>query len=703
MNFEKYCPYPCYPAQKIIMQEIFDALTTEKLYLLEGACGTGKTLSALIPAISVAKDLKKLVVIATNVNQQKEQFITEAKSIRSKANINIIVMSSKIKLCYHNNIPGISDITDYTACEKMRNAGECEPYNRVKGKQDNKEETAQLEIKFEKWCFSSVRTPADIMAWGSENKVCVYSLVLKALSCADVVICDLNILLKPEFRFIFEYFTCKSMQDMIIIFDEAHNIEKVAKGVYSHGISNQTLHGGLTEIDTIIEEIRKGIDFGLDMRQLEKSREFIKNVFLNPLMELKISETDIQNAKRSYADSEISIADPDKPYCDRSDEFTDMILRKVENMGGEQYVRTNLDILDDIGQKYKDKFKKSDPEHNSKSKNTTIAKFFIEYLDIHKQNGYYPYLSIKKSSLGTITRRINIHLSLPNIISAPIMNTIFAGVLMSATLEPFSILKEVLGISRECAEHTVGLKFPLENRRTYIVTRDVRNDYLAGVHQKHAPDRLVSKNDDNPASLLFIQNSIEAVIDGSNNNVLIFFKTKNQAAQFHSRLQSKYGDRILLNVESDSVGEIKDVFYQKGYEGKRAVLCTYLGGSLTEGVDFKDDRARVVIVVGIGYTSHRSLLVKADETAYNVKFGKEIGWDYVVQIPTIHKIRQAMGRVIRSDKDYGIRILLDARYTKNTKESVFKLFSPEERREFVEIKTQYVKDIVCKDFKLFTK
>ena len=703
-DYLRYFPdYQPYPNQITAMEAIHEALIKKQIVLFEGACGTGKTLSALIPAISAAKDLKKLVVIATNVNEQKEQFITEARAIREKAQINIIVMTSKLKVCYHNNVPkkeGEGEI-DYNACQKMRDAGKCEPYNRIKNKEDDAE-GLQLGLSFEEWVFSSVGAPIEIIEWGVEKSVCVYSLILKALSSADVVICDLTIILNTQFMHIFKKFTGKSLQDMIIIFDEAHNIEKVAKNVYMRGISQQTLVKGRTEIGTILEEMRKGYEFGLDMRQLERSQEFIKSVLLDSLMEIKISDDYIKKVTNSYEGSEIQIADPDKPYYDRPDELMQRIINHVEDVGGEKYLRTNLDILGDIGQKYKDKCMNDDPEHESGSNCTTIADFFREYLDIPKQNGYYPYLSIKKKDHGDIIRRVSIHLSLPKIVTAPILNEVFAGVLMSATLEPFDTLKKVLGISRETVERTIGLQFPRHNRRTYVVTRDARNGGLTGVRQKYAPDKLVSENDKNPASIKYIQESLESVIDGSNQNVLIFFKNKDQAFQYYTRLKYKYGDRLLLNEASYSSGEVKNIFYRMGRDGKGGILCTYLGGTLAEGVDFRDERARTVVVVGIGYT-YESLLIKADKTAFNVESGTKDGWKYVVQIPTIRKIRQALGRVIRSDKDYGIRILLDARYNKNTFPSVFKEFPVDERGEFREVHTQYLEEIVSKDFKSFAK
>lgn len=620
-DYLKYFPnYEPYPKQMEAMDAIQKALINKQIVLFEGACGTGKTLSALIPAISVAKDLNKLVVIATNVNEQKEQFITEAREIREKAQINIIVMASKLKMCYHNNVPKKEgeDELDYNKCQKLRDADKCEPYKKIKDKNDDKKR-----LSFEEWVFGSVRAHTEIIEWGVKNSVCVYSLVLKALSRADVVICDLTIILNIQFMHIFKKFTGKSLQDMIIIFDEAHNIEKVAKNVYKRGISQQTLIKGRTEIDTILEEMKKGLEFGLDMRQLERSQEFIKNVLLPSLMGIEISDDHIKKVTKSYEESEIPIADPDKPYDERTDELAQRLINHVEDAGGEQYLRTNLDILGDIGQKYQEKCKNNDPEHESRSNCTIIADFFKEYLDIPKQNGYYPYLSIRKNNHGDIVRRVSIHLSLPKIVTAPILNEVFAGVLMSATLEPFDTLKKVLGISRETVVRTTGLQFPLYNRRTYVVTKDAQNRNEPGRRSKIAPDRLVFENDTNLDSIKYIQESLESVIDGSNRNVLIFFKTKTQASEYYNRLKSKYGERLLLNA-SNSPNDVKNTFFKMGQDGKGGILCTYLRGTLTEGVDFRDERARIVVVVGIGYTN-KSLLIKADITAYNKEYRTKDG------------------------------------------------------------------------------
>jgi Rad3-related DNA helicases len=112
-DYQKYFPKPsCYPNQREAMDKIYKALSAQKLVLFEGACGTGKTLSALAPALAVGKSLKKKVIIATNVHQQMEQFIEEAREIRAQTDIKVVVLKGKARMCPLEK--------DYEECNALR-------------------------------------------------------------------------------------------------------------------------------------------------------------------------------------------------------------------------------------------------------------------------------------------------------------------------------------------------------------------------------------------------------------------------------------------------------------------------------------------------------------------------------------------------------------------------------------------------------
>ena len=50
---------------------------------------------------------------------------------------------------------------------------------------------------------------------------------------------------------------------------------------------------------------------------------------------------------------------------------------------------------------------------------------------------------------------------------------------------------------------------------------------------------------------------------------------------------------------------------------------------------------------------------KALQYYYDIKFGK--GWDYTVKAPTARRMLQSIGRLIRSENDRGVAVILDRR------------------------------------------
>ena len=89
-------------------------------------------------------------------------------------------------------------------------------------------------------------------------------------------------------------------------------------------------------------------------------------------------------------------------------------------------------------------------------------------------------------------------------------------------------------------------------------------------------------------------------------------------------------------------------------------ILSVFGGRLSEGIDFPGKQLEIVVIVGIPYPKPTAR-IKALERYYNYKFGN--GWDYVFKMPAEIKMRQAIGRLIRSEDDKGIAIILDKRAT----------------------------------------
>src|SRR3989304_4308849 len=113
-DYLRYFPKrSCYPNQLEAMQAIHDGLIKKQIILFEGACGTGKTLSSLAPALHIGKIEKKTVVIATNVHQQMAQFIEEAREIKKQSDIKVVVLKGKMLMCPRPNM-------DYDTCSLLK-------------------------------------------------------------------------------------------------------------------------------------------------------------------------------------------------------------------------------------------------------------------------------------------------------------------------------------------------------------------------------------------------------------------------------------------------------------------------------------------------------------------------------------------------------------------------------------------------------
>ena len=84
-----------------------------------------------------------------------------------------------------------------------------------------------------------------------------------------------------------------------------------------------------------------------------------------------------------------------------------------------------------------------------------------------------------------------------------------------------------------------------------------------------------------------------------------------------------------------------------------------IGGIFSEGIDLKNDCLIGSIIVGTGLPmicNERQILRKYfDENEKN-------GYDYAYVYPGMNKVLQAAGRVIRTDEDKGIIMLLDERF-----------------------------------------
>ncbi len=706
----KYFPKDtCYPNQQDAMDRIRTALMNREIILFEGACGTGKTLSALAPSLHVGRQLQKTVIIATNVHQQMVQFISEAREIKQKNDVKVAVVKGKTAMCPNG--------VDYEECavkrdntfemlelerdlqlkrQEMRSA--TENYKRSKdpalialrdtlAKEMEASDKKMKDLRerscnqlyevlrfegesFRQWLFADVRAPEEVNDYAFEKGMCGYELLKRELKYADLIICNYHHLLNADiFNNVLNWLE-KEAQDVITIFDEAHNIESAARSHSSITITEHTIEKAIAEIEANLDTMPDGGAHNLFRILYNVVRETYTSRF-------KFGER--ERVGKSWYDIRIS-----DPY-ERNDMISGKFLRiaKEAGFGDETAIQKTLAEASAFGamldESYKDQYKKGLSKVLKRSSIRYTADFLSSYLILASNLNYYPILNVRRDMDNEIYGRVELFTCIPKNVTEPLFNSVFSAILMSATLRPFDIVKTTLGISRETCEIAYPTSFPPDRRLTIAVS---------------VPP-LFAKNRDDQRTNQAVEETLSDAVEFTPGNVIIFFQSYAEARRYYTKLNEQLTIPVFLDEVGVSSQEIREEFFRIGEQGGKAVLVSYLWGTLSEGIDYRDGRGRTVIVVGVGYPALNDR-TNAVESAYDHMFGYGAGWDYAVQIPTIRKIRQAMGRVVRSPTDYGVRILLDGRFLteapkKFGKFSVFGVFPPDERDEFVDVEPERVK------------
>lgn len=691
------------------MDKIHASLINKEIILFEGACGTGKTLSALAPSLNVGKQLQKTVIIATNVHQQMVQFINEAREIKQTNDLKVAVVKGKATMCPNE--------TDYEECRlKRENTFELleterelalkkqemksayENYKKSKdpalvalrdalSKELDVAEEKSRELRkrscdylyevlrydgeaFRQWLFDDVRTPEEVNDYAFQKGMCGYELLKRELKHAELVICNFHHVLNSDIFMTVLNWLEKEPQDVIVIFDEAHNIESAARSHSSITITEHTLEKAIAEIEANLDIMPDGGIHNL----LKILTSVMQDIYNN---RFKFGER--ERVGRHWYDMRIS-----DPY-ERNDMVRGKFLKQAleAGFGDEAAIQATLSEASAFGamldENYREQYKKGLTGVLKRSHIRYAADFLSSYLVLSNNLNYYPVLNVRRDLNDEIYGRIELFTCIPKNVTEPLFDSLFSAVLMSATLRPFDMVKSTLGIARPTCELSYGTSFPEDRRLTLSVS---------------VPP-LFAKTRDDPQTLQAVEEVIFDSIEQTEGNVIIFFQSSFEARRYYSKLESRLSVPVFLDEVGVSSQEIREDFFRMGESGGKAVLVSYLWGTLSEGIDYRDGRGRTVIIVGVGYPALNDRM-NAVESAYDHTFGFGAGWEFAVQVPTIRKIRQAMGRVVRSPVDYGVRILLDGRFTteapkKFGKFSVFEMFPDDERDEFIDVDPEKVK------------
>ncbi|XP_033043035.1 regulator of telomere elongation helicase 1 isoform X3 [Trachypithecus francoisi] len=276
-------PFQPYKCQQEYMTKVLECLQQKVNGILESPTGTGKTLCLLCTTLAWREHLRDTIsarkiaergqgelfpnqalsswgsaaaaaaedpiacytdipkiIYASRTHSQLTQVIDELRNTSYRPKV--CVLGSREQLCIHPEVKKQeSNHMQIHLCRRKVASRSCHFYNNVEEK------------SLEQELASPILDIEDLVKSGSKHRVCPYYLSRNLKQQADIVFMPYNYLLDAKSRRAHSI----DLKGMVVIFDEAHNVEKMCEESASFDLTPHDLASGLDVIDQVLEEQTK--------------------------------------------------------------------------------------------------------------------------------------------------------------------------------------------------------------------------------------------------------------------------------------------------------------------------------------------------------------------------------------------------------------------------------------------------------------
>jgi len=240
--------------------------------------------------------------------------------------------------------------------------------------------------------------------------------------------------------------------------------------------------------------------------------------------------------------------------------------------------------------------------------------------------------------------KIKLYCADPSKLLREAMNKGRSTILFSATLSPMNYFTWMLGGGNDARFLEIPSPFPKENLCVYV------DDFIS------------TKFKTRYSSYDNIARTILDTATAKTGNYLAFFPSFEYLNEVYYRFMGiKSGIRTLYQTPGMSDAARQEFLNEFESFGDTSLIgFVVMGGVFSEGIDLAGDRLSGAIIVGVGLPqvcNERNILKRY----FDEQLGT--GFDYAYTYPGINRVLQAAGRVIRTENDMGVVILLDERFS----------------------------------------
>lgn len=226
-------------------------------------------------------------------------------------------------------------------------------------------------------------------------------------------------------------------------------------------------------------------------------------------------------------------------------------------------------------------------------------------------------------------------------------------VFFSATLLPIHYYRKLLSVEKDDYAIYAETSFPDENR-LLLQGNDVSTRYtMRGEVMYRRIARYIA----------------EAAV-GRKGNYMAFFPSYRMMEDVYDIfLEQADGIESVMQMQSMSETQREEFLEQFEYEREKSFVgfCV-MGGVFSEGIDLTEDRLIGAVIVGTGLPqvcNDREII----KSYFDAEDGR--GFEYAYLYPGMNKVLQSAGRVIRTEKDRGMILLLDERFSRRQYREIF--------------------------------
>lgn len=645
--------------QKSMALSVQRGINENKKIVVEAGTGTGKTLAYLIPAIKWAIQNQKKIIIATNTINLQEQLLYKdipiVRSIIDEKFSYALVKGRNNYLCKRLfnevSIKGNVDLDLFGSESK-------EQLEHIL-KWGNKTETGDkselpFEVNGDVWELVQSTTELCIGKKCPHRKQCFYMRTRREKIDANVLIAnhhlffaDLNVRANTDFDS--EYLILPKYD--MVIFDEAHNIESVARSYFSMEISKFSFNRLVNRIFSksnkrkqkpALNRLEESVDrtnlenpgiYDLTLENIKDSIQVLQIVAEEYFEELRKvfdngNENGVKKVLTSYEMKKSNFLESSR---EKKEKFQNL-LKDFMNL-----LETFLNLLD--GEKDKN------PDIINFKNHINIYKAFIDsflFINNLSEEEYIYWIDInaKRTNVVLTATPLNIAKKLNTSLFENINRLVFASATLTADRN-FNYFKKSIGLlEEECIEEIIDSPFNYdEQMKVYIPTNIQDSDKLDLFYEDAA-------------------NFILSILLKTQGKAFILFTSYTMLNQVYYSIKNELLENnfeIFLHGEKPRSQLI--------VEFKKATNPILFGTtSFWEGVDVQGDNLSNVIIVKLPFLVPTDPIVSAISKKIEEEGGNSF-FDY--QLPeALIKFKQGIGRLIRNKTDKGNIFILDNRMIK---------------------------------------